>query len=126
MTWWRKENNNYNHKSLIVLGKVSYIDHMKSFSSKTKFSEISFIMSSPLKTFSCVLLRLPFPLPFFTALNTIQSTPQPAPMLLVTFFVHVEHLNLFYYDPFLNLCHINISSYTHFVSYLPSVVMHLS
>jgi len=46
MTWRRKESNNYNNKSLILLHKVSYIDHMKSFSSVKDQTEISFIMPS--------------------------------------------------------------------------------
>jgi len=122
MTRRRKENNNYNNKSLILLGKVSYVDHMKSFSSvkdgifrdiiyHVKHSQVSFLDSL-------------FPSPF--SKGWIPSNLL-APILLVAFCAHVDHLNSFYYDdPFLNVCHINISSYTHFAPCLPYFVMHLS
>ena len=76
MTWRRKENNNYNNKSLILLGKVSNIDHMKSFGSiKDQISRDIIIQHEiPLTTFSIVLLGLSVPFSFVTGLNTIQCT----------------------------------------------------
>ena len=76
MTWRRKENNNYNNKSLILLGKVSNIQHMKSFGSiKDQISRDIIIQHEiPLTTFSIVLLGLSVPFSFVTGLNTIQCT----------------------------------------------------
>ena len=87
MTWRRKENNNYNNKSLILLGKVSNIDHMKSFGSiKDQISrDIIIHREIPLTTFPNVLLGLPVPLPFVTGLNTILTFS----FILLPLFSHV-------------------------------------